>query len=227
MANMNENYTLSYAGHYEADGNAVSLSIPFAPDCVKIYNYTAYGTDGTNAECIWFKDFPAADALVKIVMDNDGGSDRQSLNLLTSGGFTDASTSGGVAATQAAISGATAANPVVVTTSAAHGFSTGDRVTITNVVGMTQLNSPSKNPYKITVLSSTTFSLQDIKGNNIDGAAFSAYVSGGSANKQGNTSFAPPTYTMTIGSTIAGSNSDEVYFECFKYGQYSDIGDQA
>ena len=39
----------------------------------------------------------------------------------------------------AAITGATQANPCVIT-AVAHGFSSGDRVSISDVVGMTELN---------------------------------------------------------------------------------------
>lgn len=54
------------------------------------------------------------------------------------------------------ISGITIANPAVVTTSAAHNLSTGDRVFIYGVRGMNNVNNQT---YDITVLSATTFSL--------------------------------------------------------------------
>lgn len=73
------------------------------------------------------------------------------------------------------ISGATAADPVVIT-AAAHGFATDDIIAIWNVNGMTDLNGKL---YKITVLSSSTFSLADVNGNDIDGEDFDAYTSGG------------------------------------------------
>lgn len=77
-------------------------------------------------------------------------------------------------ATQAAtVSGATNANPIVVTTSAAHGFVTGDKITITGVVGNTAANVTQQT---ITVNSATTFTLTGVAGNG-------AYVSGGSAVK--------------------------------------------
>lgn len=61
-------------------------------------------------------------------------------------------------------------NPTQIT-SANHNLSTGAVVTITGVVGMTELNGES---FTITVIDSSTFSL-----NGIDNTTFGAYVSGG------------------------------------------------
>jgi len=76
------------------------------------------------------------------------------------------------------ISGATQANPCVITTSSTSQLVNGDYVTITGVVGMTQLNG---NTYEIQVLSATTFSI------NVNSSLFTAYVSGG--NWESRTSF--------------------------------------
>jgi hypothetical protein len=77
------------------------------------------------------------------------------------------------------ITGATQANPVVVTTGT-HGWSNGDEIQITNVSGMTELNGKF---FKIANVTGTTFELQDLDGNNIDGSAYTAYSSGGDADK--------------------------------------------
>jgi hypothetical protein len=79
-----------------------------------------------------------------------------------------------------AITGATAADPVVLTV-VGHGFSSGDRIRVRAVKGMTELNDTT---YLMTVLTADTFSLQDIDGVDIDGSAFTAYVSGGQAYKE-------------------------------------------
>jgi hypothetical protein len=78
-------------------------------------------------------------------------------------------------ASTGSITGATNANPVVIT-AAAHGRTSGDQVDIASVGGMTQLNG---NTYKITVIDANSYSLQDGLGNNIDGTGFGAYTSGG------------------------------------------------
>ena len=82
-----------------------------------------------------------------------------------------------------AISGATAANPVVITTSAAHGFTEGIPVTISDVAGMTQLNG---NEYYMDILTSDTFALYTdaLLSVTLDGSAFSAYTSGGVATAE-------------------------------------------
>lgn len=72
------------------------------------------------------------------------------------------------------ITGATQANPVVVT-AASHGFSNGDRVIINSVVGMSQLNNR-----EFTVANQTTNTFE-LSG--IDGTGFDAYTSGGTVAK--------------------------------------------
>jgi hypothetical protein len=76
-----------------------------------------------------------------------------------------------------AITGATAANPVVIT-AVGHGYSTGDHVEIASVGGMTQINARR---YSITKLTDDTFSLQDLGGTNVNGTAYTTYTSGGTA----------------------------------------------
>lgn len=69
------------------------------------------------------------------------------------------------------ITGATKANPCSIT-STAHGLTTGDRVFIFGVSGMTQLN---QNIYVITVVDANTFTL------GVDSTTYGTYTSGGSA----------------------------------------------
>jgi hypothetical protein len=78
------------------------------------------------------------------------------------------------------ITGATAADPVVIT-SAAHGLSNGDQVYIEGVVGMTQLNGRW---FTVANQATNTFELTDqVDGADIDGSAYTAYSSGGTAAK--------------------------------------------
>ena len=78
------------------------------------------------------------------------------------------------------ISAATKANPVVITTSASHGYSNGDEVFIDSAGGMTEINGRN---YLVANVTSTTFELTDLFGNNINGTSFTTYTSGGTVNE--------------------------------------------
>ena len=82
-----------------------------------------------------------------------------------------------------AIGGATVANPVVITTTAAHGFTEGIPVTLSDIAGMTQLNG---NEYFMDILTSDTFALytDEALTASLDGTGFSAYTSGGVATAE-------------------------------------------
>lgn len=77
------------------------------------------------------------------------------------------------------ITGITAANPVVVTSNA-HGFSNGDKIIITDVLGMANVNS---NTYLVANQAANTFELHDLDGSVINGTSFVPYVSGGEVRK--------------------------------------------
>ncbi len=72
------------------------------------------------------------------------------------------------------ITGATQANPVVITATA-HGYSNGDLVVIQDVVGMIEINNRE---FIVANQTANTFELQGI-----DGTSFDAYVSGGTVSK--------------------------------------------
>lgn len=72
-----------------------------------------------------------------------------------------------------AISGATKANPCVITTGAPHGFSNGDTVLITGIDGMEELNNRL---FEIDGVTATTFQLLGV-----DSTAYETYSSGGVA----------------------------------------------
>jgi hypothetical protein len=77
------------------------------------------------------------------------------------------------------ISAATKADPAVVTATS-HGFSNGDDVYISGVVGMTELNGRF---FRVASVSTNTFALTDYAGANIDSTAFTTYGSAGTAQK--------------------------------------------
>jgi len=82
-----------------------------------------------------------------------------------------------LASTDKNITAITQADPGVLTSNA-HGFSNGDEVFVDSIVGMTELNGRN---YKVANVTTNTFSLQDLFGNDIDTTNFTAYTSGGTA----------------------------------------------
>ena len=80
-------------------------------------------------------------------------------------------------ATDKTITGATAANPVVITSNS-HGFSNGDEIYIDNVGGMTQLNGRQ---FRVASSSTNSFALKNLFDEDLDGSNFTAYTSGGTA----------------------------------------------
>lgn len=81
-----------------------------------------------------------------------------------------------VAANSAAISAATSANPIVLTTTAAHGWSTGDTVDFASLPGDFGANL-NTGVFLITVIDSDEFSVA------INGTTYAAYTSGGTATR--------------------------------------------
>ena len=77
------------------------------------------------------------------------------------------------------ITGITQADPGVVTSNS-HGFSNGEWIYIDSVVGMTELNLKF---FKVANVTTNTFELQDIYGNDVDTSAYTAYSSAGNASR--------------------------------------------
>ena len=107
----------------------------------------------------------------------------------------------GSAVITATMSGATQANPGVITTSSAHNLPEKALVTITDVTGMTQLNG---NSFYANVLTTNTFSLySDVTlSTPVDTTGYSAYISGGNI-------------TSTINGTgvgVAGGSNTQIQF---------------
>lgn len=242
MSDLFEGQTMSYLGKFVDDGaGAYTFTIPFEPDSLEVFNYTDAGVDLSKPISFWFKGFPAGDAIQLQKIDNDGGGDGASILLEATNGVTVANTAGGAPAYRASISGVSKADPCVVTTSAAHGYSTGQIVRITDLGnvgpnatarGMDELNN---NRYKIVVINTTSFSLQDpVSGDDIDSSAFTTWVSGGNVVLETRVIsdpeayvYDPVVYKLTMGTAVLGSDSDVFYFRCFKYGQVEDLGDLA
>ena len=124
------------------------------------------------------------DALYICVKRTIGGATKRYIERLHTRVFTDVEDaffvdSGLPLDSPVTITGATAANPVVVT-AASHGFSNGDVVDIEDVVGMTDINN---NGWIVADVTTNTFELQNSNATDLNGSAFTAYASGGKVRK--------------------------------------------
>lgn len=214
--------TNTYAGYFQSSGSAYDLTLPWQADKIEWFNYTKFGTNSQNLQGVWFRDFPAGDALIIA----RGTTDLTS-TLETTNGITNASTAGGFTNQHLVITNITTATPGVVTTSTAHGLSDGDRVVITKVIGSASADV-NNNTFVVDVLSSTTFALYDIYGLPIP--VVGTYTSSGQVTKTGpdlGVIDNPPSYIYTLGTAVVGNDNDIIYFVAYKFNSYWNIGDTA
>lgn len=214
--------TNTFGGYLQSAGAAYNLTLPFMPDKFEWYNYTKFATNSSNLQGVWFRDFPAGDDLII-----SRGTTTLTSTLETTNGITNASTAGGFTNQHVPITGITAATPGVVTTSPAHGLTTGDRVVITGVIGSISQNIQNMT-FVVQVLSSTTFALYDVYG--LPVTTLGTYTSGGEITKTGprlGVVNAPPSYILTLGTAIMGADNDVIYFQATQFNRYVNIGDVA
>jgi len=252
MSDLFKGQTMTESYQFISAGTAHTFTFSFDADKVVFTNLTKWtATAGKSPISVWYKgQTTAAHAFQQQVIDSAAA---QSFNFLDTqtNGFTNADTSGGVTSYRKVISGVSAADPCVVTTSTAHGYQTNQQVIITDLGdvgvsnrGMEQLNN---NTYGITVINSTTFSLYDvITGIPIDSTSYTTYVTGGSVNMISRVislnnpqqspyaviPYSPTTfiyepieYKLTAGTSVMGSDGDNFLIEVFKAGEVTDLGD--
>lgn len=198
---------------------AQTITLGFVPSSFKLTNYTGFGTATVVSEAQYFSGMTAGYALIKTTStDADVTGNYQVPTILTSNGFTVFNNGAQWTSTTKTITGATKANPCVITATA-HGFGTGDIITISGVVGMTQLNT---NRYKVVFIDANSFSLKDLFGNAIDSTGYSTYTSGGQANLISSASTTPVglqydtgSAGITLGTSLFRANADVFYWEAF------------
>lgn len=214
--------TNTYAGYLQSDGGAYDLVLPWQADKFEWYNYTKFATNSNNIQGVWFRDFPAGDALIIARGTTDLTSTLEATN-----GITINNTSGGFTDQHKTITGITTATPGVVTVTS-HGLVDGDRVVITKLTGAIgqELNNRK---FVVDVLSSSTFALYDVYGVPI--TVVSTYsASGGQILRSGenfNVIDNPITYQLTLGSAVMGADNDVIYFVATKFNAYFNLGDIA
>ena len=126
------------------------------------------------------------------------------------------------AASTKAISNITKANPGVITTTTVHELSVGQAVRTFDVGGMTELN---KNYYVVkSTPTTTTLTLEDPSGVELDTSDFAAYTSGGSIQRSGtkNNLFATGGANTIMWGQVEGASRYNVYK--FQGGLYGYIG---
>lgn len=213
--------TDTYAGYLQSGGVAYNLLTPWQADKLEWFNYTKFATDTTNCQGVWFRDFPTGDALII-----NRATTTLTTTLETTNGVTVANLTGGFANEHITITGITTATPAVVT-AAGHGLVDNDRIIITKVIG-TMAQQINNKEYVVKVLSSSTFALYDIYG--IPITTVGAYSSSGQLTKEGprlGIVDSPPTFRLTLGSSIMGADNDVIYFVASKYNRYVNLGDVA
>lgn len=228
--------TNSYGGYLQSGGVAYDLTLPFYPDKFEWFNFTKFATNDTNVSGVWFRDFPAGDAIIVRRGTTDLTSELEATN-----GITNASTEGGFYDEHLVMSGLTTATPGVITTTTNHNLSDNDRVVITKVIG-TAAPEVNNKTFVVRVLSATTFALYDTFG--IPVTIIGAYTSSGQVTKIGPllgnpdepVSPAvqhraiidyPPTAILTLGSAIMGVDNDVIYFTAWQFNNYVNRGDVA
>lgn len=230
------NVTNTYGGYFISDGTAFDLILPWQADKFEWYNYTKFGTDTQNLQGVWFRDFPAGDALII-----NRGTTTLTSTLETTNGVTINNLAGGFTNEHLVISGITTATPGVVTTTTNHNLSNGDRVIITKVIG-TMAPVVNNTTFVVQVLTATTFALYDTFGVPI--TLIGAYTSSGQVTKIGpllgdvtrptNPAIPhngiidyPIQYQLHLGSAVVGNDNDVIYFQATQMNAYFNLGDQS
>ena len=206
-----------------ATPTAMNIDLGFEPSKFILTNYTRTAApSGAVTQAQYFAGMSDASALLqKILIDADVTVNYVSQSAITTNGFTPYSTGASFDVTTSTITAATNALPGVITVSAVNKLVEGATVTISNVGGMTQLNT---NRYVVTNLVTTgpiTFELYDTFGNAVDTTNFGTYTSGGQANVISNTETPPGleydegSSGITLGTGLFNSSIDVWYWEAF------------
>jgi len=198
----------------QSAGSAYTDEVGFYPDTIEVWNATKWATDATKVKFYWHRGMAAGYSLSELTEDSSANRAIDSSNgftVLTTSSWTD---------NQTAITGATQANPCVLTVTS-HPWTAannGEAIRVRDVVGMTELNG---NFYKMTYVDANSISLD------VDASGFTSYTSGGIAYNISQKVYNSGSYRVTLGSVVAGSSSDVLYVEYRQADQYTDRGDVA
>lgn len=178
-------------GSFTSDGAAKFLDIPTGVDYMEVINFTQMATTqnpGRGVKFEWFRGL-ADDAAIMVSKENT--ADTATFETVTSGGFTlyDGGNQTPVAV-GGPITGITAINDPVITTTSAHGLAVGDRV---RPVGTTAMLQIAGMEFTVTAVGSTTTATLGY----IDASGFAAAASAGTLYKLPSPIFEPQTNYIT------------------------------
>lgn len=153
-------YSRIAKGFFTSTGSAQVINLPFQPDSIEMWNYSSYATPANHGVpyAYWDANMGQGYAVEQVF----NATPVLSTDIVTSNGF---STFAGGQLLQfgaaVGISGITKASPAVVTTTAAHGYKSGDVVVFyglnqSSTTGMQQIAGI---PFTVTVTGSTTFTI--------------------------------------------------------------------
>lgn len=165
------------SGSFTSDGSAEIIQIRSDVDYMEVINDTQWSTTQATGRGIMFKWQRGLPAGYGWMVSKENAANTVTFEKLTSGGFTLVDSSDQTpTAVGTAITGITAANPPVITTSGAHGLSIGDIVRPVNTTAMLQIAGI---PFTVTAVGSTTTASLGY----INASGFAAAATGGTLYK--------------------------------------------
>lgn len=200
-------------------GEAYSLEIGFEPAMIKVINKTKWATDGSVNESIWHKGDAAGYSYNRICDDTGVNS-----SISTSNGFT-VVTGSSMENNKSAISGITNADPGVITVASTSGWTSGDKVRIHGVSGVSGLNG---NTYEAVIISSTTLSLKELgTGDAVNTTSSGTYSDSGYdyVSNISLTNSDEGAYKVTLGTDVIGSDGDKLVVEILNAKYFEALGD--
>lgn len=200
-------------------GSAYNLDLGFVPNWVHTRNITQWKLTSQNTDLFW--DSTMADGTYYGYLTQSNLTDGMIAASNTSNGFTPYDSSVRVAR-QKVISGATQANPCVIT-STGHGFTAaannGDTITI-NLIGSGSMTELNGNRYTMTYINANTFSI-DVDSTNF--TTYSGSYNGGIAMNMSSEHDDTGFKGITLGSTVMANSSDVILVEAAWYDLFTEV----
>lgn len=217
----------------QSAASAYTITLPFAADCIEWWNATAFATNASNLQGIWFADMPTAS--IQGLEITRGTTDLSSA-LLTTTGVDELPDGSGFTATNVVPTAINLTTSVV--TVAANTFTEGQFVRGTNfrstpVADATGCYGLNNRVFQLGAVTSTTFELLEpyttVKA---DLTGETAFVNNGVARfnligQSLGTVNPAPTFRYTLGTVVMGADNDIIFIRAMKANQVTNLGDVA